>query len=223
MTDQIRVMIADDHPMFRKGLTVLLKSLPGCEVVAEAEDGASVVQLALQHEPDVILMDVRMPELNGIEATRQIFKQCPRIGILILTMFQDDDLVLAAMKAGARGYLLKGADQDEIIRAIETVKNGGAIFSASIADRMMNYFSSIKPVRADGLFPELTEREIEVLDLIAKGYNNTEIAEQLVLSNKTVRNHVSNILSKLQAADRSEAIRLAWSSGLGQRDNSDLR
>lgn len=215
MSDVIRVMIADDHPMFRRGLVVLLKSLPQFEVVAEAENGAAVIPLAEKHQPDVILMDIQMPELNGIEATRQILHQSPHIGILIVTMFQDDDFVFAAMRAGARGYLLKGADQDEIIRAIQIVSGGGAIFSPTVASRMITYFAGLKPTRVDTLLPELTEREIEVLDLIAQGYNNAEIAEKLVLSNKTVRNHVSNILSKLQVEDRAQAIRRGREAGLG--------
>ncbi|MBL8132977.1 MAG: response regulator transcription factor [Anaerolineae bacterium] len=211
-------MIADDHPMFRKGLGVLLKSLSKFEIVAEAENGTAVVSLAQQIQPDVILMDVQMPELNGIEATRQILRHSPHIAVLMITMYQDDNFVFAAMRAGARGYLLKGADQDEIVRAIETASCGGAIFSPSIASRMKTYFDAVKPARPDDLFPELTEREIEVLDLIAQGYNNAEIAERLVLSNKTVRNHVSNVLSKLQVADRAHAIRRGREAGLGQDD-----
>src|SRR5690349_5554819 len=165
MTEMTRVMVADDHPMFRKGLCVLLNSLPQFEVVAQSENGEVVVPLALQHQPDIILMDVQMPELNGIEATRQILQQNPHIRILMLTMYEDDDFVFAAMRAGACGYLLKGADQDEIIRAIQVVSGGGAIFSPAIASRMMTYFAARKPAPADDLLPELTEREVEVLDL----------------------------------------------------------
>lgn len=216
MTNIIRVMIADDHPMFRKGLSTLLNSLPQFQVIAEAADGAAVIPLAQQHQPEVILMDVQMPELNGIEATRQIVHLCEHTRVLMLTMYDDDHNVFLAMQAGARGYLLKGADQDEIVRAIETVNSGGAIFSAGIASRMMTFFTANKPSHADDRFPELTEREVEVLDLIGQGYNNSEIAERLVLSGKTVRNHVSNILNKLQVADRAQAIRRAREGGLGQ-------
>lgn len=216
MTNIIRVMIADDHPMFRKGLSTLLNSLPQFQVIAEAAHGAAVIPLAQQHQPEVILMDVQMPELNGIEATRQIVHLCEHTRVLMLTMYDDVHNVFLAMQAGARGYLLKGADQDEIVRAIETVNSGGAIFSAGIASRMMTFFAANKPSHADNRFPELTEREVEVLDLIGQGYNNSEIAERLVLSGKTVRNHVSNILNKLQVADRAQAIRRAREGGLGQ-------
>lgn len=218
MNEPIRVMIADDHPMFRKGLTLLLMSLPSFQIVAEAEDGAQVVPLALQHQPDIILMDVQMPELNGIEATRQILRQSPHIRVLILTMFENDEFLFSAMRAGARGYLLKGADQDELLSAIQAVSLGGAVFSPSIADRMMHYFAAIKPAQSESLFPELTEREVEVLDLIARGCNNSEIAEKLVLSGKTVRNHVSNILHKLELADRAQVIVRAREAGLGLSD-----
>lgn len=218
MADTIRLMIADDHPMFRKGLRAMLESLPHFEVIAEAESGTSVVPLAQQHRPDVILMDVQMPGLDGIEASRQILHVAPQMGILILTMHQNDDLVFAAMRAGARGYLLKGAEQAEIVRAIETVSDGGAIFSPSIASRMAEYFRGVKSTRAGELLPALTDREIEVLDLIAQGQNNGEIAERLVLSNKTVRNHVSNILSKLQVTDRAHAIIRGREAGLGGAD-----
>jgi DNA-binding NarL/FixJ family response regulator len=169
MTDPIRVMIADNHPMFRKGIAALLNSLPQFELVAEAEDGAAVLSLADQHQPDVILMDIQMPKLNSIEVTRRIVLRSPHIGILMVTMYQDDDFVFKSMQAGARGYLLKGADQEEIVRAIQTVSSGGAIFSPAIASYMMTYFAAVKLTRAGDLFPELTEREIEVLDLIAKG------------------------------------------------------
>jgi DNA-binding NarL/FixJ family response regulator len=215
MNEPIRVMIADDHPMFRKGLSMLLMSLPNFQIVAEAEDGAQVVPLALQHQPDVILMDVQMPELNGIEATRQIMQQSPHIRVLILTMFENDEFLFAAMRAGARGYLLKGADQDELLSAIQAVSLGGAVFSPSIADHMMRYFAAIKPAQSQSIFPELTEREVEVLDLIARGCNNSEIADKLVLSGKTVRNHVSNILHKLDLADRAQVIVRAREFGLG--------
>lgn len=218
MTDLTRVMIADDHPMFRKGLFVMLNSLPQFTVIAEAEDGASVVPLAKQHQPDVILMDVQMPGLDGIEASRWILRDSPQIGILILTMYQDDDLVFAAMRAGVRGYLLKGADQEEIVRAIQTVCDGGAVFSPAVARRMVSYFAAVDSTRTDELLPELTDREVEVLDLLAQGNSNIEIAQRLVLSSKTVRNHISNILNKLQVADRTQAIRRGREAGLGHEN-----
>lgn len=218
MNESIRVMIADDHPMFRKGLAMLLGSLPEFAVVAQAENGKQVIPLALQHQPDIILMDVQMPELNGIEATRQIMRHSPHIRVLILTMFENDEFLFGAMMAGARGYLLKGADQDELVHAIQTVSMGGAVFSPAIANRMIDYFAGIKPAQTRALFPELTRREVEILNLIALGCNNGEIAEKLVLSGKTVRNHVSNILHKLQAADRVEAALRARDAGLGMED-----
>jgi DNA-binding NarL/FixJ family response regulator len=214
--EAIRVLVVDDHPMFCNGLHALLDSLPEMEWVGQASSGEKAVELALQLQPDVVLMDIRLPELNGIDATREILSASPHIGVLMLTMYEDDDMVFAAMQAGARGYLLKGSDQEEIVRAIKAVGSGEGIFSPGIARRLVNYFS--QPV-AHGLppmaFPELTTREREILDLIAAGYNNSEIAQRLVLSGKTVRNHVSNILSKLQVADRAHAIIRAREAGLG--------
>jgi DNA-binding NarL/FixJ family response regulator len=163
----------------------------------------------------VILMDLKMPDMNGIEATRRIVQTSPHIGILVLTMFQDDDSVFAAMRAGARGYLLKGADQDEMLRAIRAVASGEAIFSRVIAQKLMHYFGNVKLPGPSSIFPELTDREREILALIAQGYKNPEIAEHLTLSPKTVRNHVSNIFSKLQVADRAQAILRAREAGLG--------
>jgi DNA-binding NarL/FixJ family response regulator len=161
------------------------------------------------------LMDLKMPDVNGIEATRRIVQTSPHIGILVLTMFQDDDSVFAAMRAGARGYLLKGADQEEILRAIRAVGSGEAIFSRAIAQKLMRYFGNAKLDGTSNIFPELTDREREILVLIAQGYKNPEIADHLTLSPKTVRNHVSNIFSKLQVADRAQAILRAREAGLG--------
>jgi DNA-binding NarL/FixJ family response regulator len=212
MSDELRVLIAEDHPVFRQGLRSLLETAPGIEAVGEAATGQEAVEWALEFEPDVILMDLRMPELNGIEATRRIVDAQPQIGILVLTMFEDDDSVFAAMRAGARGYLLKGSEQDEVLRAIRAVASGEAIFGPAIATRLIAYFSS---AHAEA-FPELTEREREVLELIAKGRNNQAIAKELVLSLKTVRNHVSNVFNKLQVTDRAQAIVKAREAGLGR-------
>ncbi len=212
--EQMRVLIADDHPVFRDGLRTLLGSMPETEVVGEASTGDEAIAQAATLQPDVILMDLHMPGLNGIEATRIILRTSPHIGILVLTMFEDDDSVFAAMLAGARGYLLKGADQSEIVRTLTVVNHGEAIFSPSIAGRLTHYFALLGNASLPQAFPELTEREREVLTLIAQGCNNAEIAGRLVLSPKTVRNHVSNIFNKLQVADRAQAIIRAREAGL---------
>jgi len=214
--DWIRILIADDHPLFRDGLRALLASLPDAEVVGEVATGEEAIAQAAALQPDLILMDIQMPGVNGIEATRRILQTSPHIGVIVLTMFEDNDSVFAAMRAGARGYLLKGADQDEILRAIRAVANGEALFSPAVARRLTTFFSSPASSAPSPAFPELTERELEVLALIAEGYTNTIIAERLSLSPKTVRNHVSNVFSKLQVADRAEAIVRAREAGLGQ-------
>ncbi|MBN2980407.1 MULTISPECIES: response regulator [Cohnella] len=214
--EKLRIMLADDHPMFREGLTASLGSVPEFEVVGEASGGEEAVRLAQQLQPDIILMDINMPGKNGIEATRDIVWHSPHIGILILTMFDDDASVFSAMRAGARGYLLKGANKQEIVRALQAVGSGEAIFSASIARRMMFYFDALTNKPAEPLFPELSDREREVLEWIAKGHDNAFIARKLGLSLKTVRNHVSNILNKLQVVDRAQAILMAREAGLGQ-------
>lgn len=216
--DRIRVLIADDHALFREGLSALFASLPDLQVIGEAASGAEAVQQAAALQPDVVLMDLQMPGINGVEATRRVLHTSPHIGVIVVTMFEDDDSVFAAMRAGARGYILKGAGQAEMLRAIRAVASGEALFSAAIARRMINYFAAPKPPLPEQSFPELTERERQVLDLIARGDNNTEIAERLTLSPKTVRNHVSNIFSKLQVADRAQAIVRAREAGLGQAD-----
>ncbi len=212
--ERIRILIADDHPVFRYGLRILLQAEPVFEVVGEVTTGLQAVDLAATLQPDVVLMDLNMPELNGIEATRRILATTPQIRILVLTMFDDDDSVFAAMRAGARGYILKGAEGDETIRAIHAVSSGEAIFSPTIAQRLMQYFEEPQAVLSTRPFPQLTEREREVLALIGRGYTNNAIAEQLVISPKTVRNHVSIIFSKLQIAGRTEAIVLARDAGL---------
>ena len=212
--EQIRVLIADDHPVFRFGLRALLQAEPGIEVVGEATSGAEAVDLSGRLAPDVVLMDLNMPEINGIEATRRIVREHPRIGVLVITMF-DDDSIFTAMQAGARGYLLKGAEGEDTVRAIRSVASGEAIFSPAVAQRLIRYFAAPPPSTPARAFPELTERERDVLGLIAKGLSNPAIAERLVLSPKTVRNLVSSIFGKLQVADRAEAIIRARDAGMG--------
>jgi len=214
--DKLRILIAEDSAPFRQGLRGLLQSVDSLEVVGEATSGQEPIQLANQLQPDIVLMDLQMPGLNGIEATRQIVYTSPHISILMLTMFEDDESVFAALRAGARGYLLKGALKAEIVRAIQGVASGEAIFGPSIARRLMQYFSAPRPAAPPQAFPELTEREREILDLIAQHHTNVEIAERLSLAPKTVRNHVSNIFAKLQVIDRAQAIIRAREAGLGK-------
>ncbi len=211
----IRVLIADDHPHFRDGLRALLLSALDLEVVGEAGDGEEAISLAVELQPDVILMDLNMPGVGGIEATRRILRTSPHIAILVISMFEDDDSIFAALQAGARGYLLKGALKAEILRAIRAVTSGEAIFGPAIAKRLMNYFATPRPSAPPNAFPELTDREREILTLIAQQQTNPEIAKRLHLSPKTVRNHVSNIFAKLQVADRAQAIIRAREAGLG--------
>lgn len=213
--ETLQILIADDHQLFRDGIRTLLLAAPDMGLVGEAETGDQVVTMAAQLQPDVVLMDIQMPGINGIEATRQIVHASPHIAVLMVTMFDDDQSVFAAMRAGARGYVLKGAKHEDMLRAIRAVGNGEAIFSPTVAARMMGFFARTRPARLTQVFPELSEREREVLSLIAEGYKNPEIAEELVLSPKTVRNHVSNILSKLQVADRAQAILKAREAGFG--------
>ena len=210
----LRVVIADDHPAFRKGLGAMLESAASIEVIGEAGDGDEAVERALEHTPDVVLMDVKMPGRNGIDATRQIVSRNPAIAVLVLTMYEDDDSVFAAMRAGARGYLLKGADQDDVLRAISAVAAGEAIFGPAIAERLMAYFAAGSA--AAHPFPELTERERDVVELIARGRTNAAIAAELSLTLKTVQNHVSNVFTKLQVTDRSGAVIKAREAGLGR-------
>ncbi len=212
-TAPIRVVLVDDHPVVLGGLRALLASLPGYEVVGEASDGEAGVREVVLTRPDVVLMDIRMPGIDGLEATRRIREAVGGVAVLVLTMFDDDDTVFGAMRAGAQGYLLKGADQHEIDRAIRAVVAGEAIFSPGVAQRVLGYFAAPPPV-ADP-FPDLTAREREVLDLVAAGVRNQQIAERLFLSPKTVANHISSIFVKLEVADRSAAIVRARQGGLG--------
>ena len=214
-SERIRVLIADDHPLFRDGMHGLLDSVPDTEVVGEAASGEEAIMLAEALQPDVILMDIKMPGINGLQAMREILHTSPHIHILIVSMLEDDDSVFAAMRAGARGYVPKGSNQAEMLRAIRAVANGAAIFGPGIAQRLIGFCSASRPSVQSRIFPELTESEAEILALIAQGRTNEEIAGQLMLSHKTVRNHVSNIFSKLQVADRAQAIIRARDAGLG--------
>lgn len=216
MMEPLRVLIADDHLLFRDGMRALLGAVPDLELVGEAATGQEAVELVAQLHPDVVVMDIQMPETSGIEATRWIVQQRPETRVLVVTMFEDDNTVFAAMRAGARGYVLKGANYTEMLRAIRGVGSGEGIFSPAIADRMIGFFANIRPPAAPDVFPELSDREREILDLLAQGYKNAEIASRLYLSPKTVRNHVSSIFDKLQVADRAEAIVRAREAGMGR-------
>jgi DNA-binding NarL/FixJ family response regulator len=216
--DKIRILITDDDCYFREGLHGLLDLVPDTEVVGEAATGDEALALAASLQPDVILMDLRMPGMNGIQATREIVHTSPHIRILVVTMLEDDDSVFNAMRAGAWGYMLKGALQPEILRAIRAVANDQAIFSPAIARRLLGLFATIRPTVPPRIFPELTEREREILALIAQGRSNVEIAERLSRSLKTVQNHVGNILSKLQVVDKAQAAIRAREAGLGRTD-----
>lgn len=215
--DKITLLIADDEPGFRSGLRALFKSVDDIALVGEADTGDEVIRLAANLQPDIVLMDINMPEVNGIEATRRILTHSPHIGILMFTMYEDDDSIFAAMRAGARGYLLKGALKAEILRSIHAVSSGEVIFGAAIAQRMVRYFTGLKPIASTEMFPELTDREREILALIARGHNNAEIAERLVLREKSVRNNITNIFSKLQVANRAQAIIQARDAGFGAK------
>jgi DNA-binding NarL/FixJ family response regulator len=214
-TQPLRILIADDHPLVRRGMRAMLGTFPGFEIVGEASTGREAVERAAELQPDVILMDLQMPDGSGIEATRQITAVLPSTRVLVVTLFQDDDSVFLALRAGARGYVLKDADEDELVTAIRAVAAGAAMFSPAVASRVLTLFStprSATPVA----FPTLTDREREILELIAQGLLNPRIGQQLGISTKTVGNHVSVIFGKLQVADRAEAIVRAREAGLGR-------
>jgi DNA-binding NarL/FixJ family response regulator len=214
MNENIRILIADDHESFRSGLRALLSNQADLELVGEAVSGSEAVARAAELQPDVVLMDLNMEGGDGISATRQIVAASPHIAVLVLSMYEDDDQVFGALKAGARGYLLKGARRADLVRAIRGVATGEAIFGPAIARRLVAFFAARPAVDAT-VFPELTDREREILDLVARGLNNAEITQRLVLAPKTIRNHISNIFSKLQVADRAQAIVRAREAGLG--------
>lgn len=219
--EKIRILIADDQVITRSGLRVLLSTSEELEIVGEASDGEEAISKAYAEQPDVILMDLRMPGVNGIEATRRIYRTNPHIGILILTVFEDDSSVFPAIRAGARGYLLKNSEQEDLVRAIRTVAIGGAVFSPGIAQKVLGYLTSSQIQPASTLFEELTEREREILELIAKGKTNPEIASHLNLSVKTVSNYISNVLLKVHATDRAKLMLMALEAGMGKKPTSD--
>ncbi len=218
----IRVLVADDHRLFRDGLRALLNSAEDLELVGEAGDGEEVVAQAAVLQPDVILMDLQLPGINGVEATRRILHSQPRVNVLVLTMFEDTDTVLAAMRAGARGYILKDTDEEALLRSVRAVASGEALFGPGVAERLMRYLAEATPSAERAAFPELTDREREVLWLLAQGLSNQEVAERMGISLKTARNHVSNILGRLQVADRTEAVARARAAGLGAEKKSRL-
>ncbi len=218
MERTIHVLIADDHAVFRWGLRTILGSEPDMEVVGEAATGQEVLERAAELRPDVILMDIQMPQVNGIEATRRIREADPQAGVVVLTMFEDDESVFSAMRAGARGYVLKGAPPSELLRVVRAVGEGEAHFGPEIAKRLMDFFSAPKRTSPEEAFPELTAREVEILDLIALGHSNAKIAARLFVSPKTVANHLSHIFTKLQVADRAQALIRAREAGLGRED-----
>jgi DNA-binding NarL/FixJ family response regulator len=213
----LRVVVADDHPMFREGLAATIASLPSRKVVGQAATGLEAIELLDQAQPDVVVMDLHMPQMNGIDATRHITQTHPQVAVLVLTMLEDDASVVSAMQAGTRGYLLKEANRAEIARALEAVAAGEIIFGPSVAARVLSLFSAATGAHQPGqaAFPELTEREQEILELVARGLSNPAIASRLFLSDKTVRNHVSNVFAKLHVADRAEAVARARDAGLG--------
>jgi DNA-binding NarL/FixJ family response regulator len=212
----IRVVIADDHPAFRAGLRLMIDPVDDIEVVGEATTGEQAVAIAAEHRPDVVVMDLRMPDVDGIEATRRLRDAAPESSVVVLTMFEDDDSVFAAMRAGALGYLLKGAEESDILRAIRATASGDAIFGVAIARRVIEHFTSGEKAPS-AAFPTLTDREREVLEMIAAGKGNGTIAHELMLTVKTVRNHVSNIFTKLQVTDRAAVIVTARRSGFGDQ------
>ena len=210
------VLLVDDHPLFLDGVRAALSGVAGIEVVGEARDKAAALERAAALRPDVVLMDLNLPDGSGIDATREILAAAPGTRVLVITMSADDDAVVAAMRAGARGYVVKGSGRADLVAAVSTVAAGGAVFSPSVAERLGSFFSGLAAQPGRELFPRLSDREREVLDLVARGHDNRRIARELFLSEKTVRNHVSTLLTKLEVADRAEAIARARRAGLGQ-------
>jgi DNA-binding NarL/FixJ family response regulator len=209
------VLLVDDHPLFLDGVRAALSGSPGIEVVGEAHDRRAALERAAALRPDVVLMDLNLPDGSGIDATREILASLPDTRVLVITMSADDDAVVAAMRAGARGYVVKGAGRADLLHAVHTVAAGGAVFSPAVAERLGAFFSGLAAQPGREMFPQLSDREREVLDLVARGHDNRRIARELFLSEKTVRNHVSTLLGKLEVADRAEAIARARRAGLG--------
>lgn len=222
--EPIRLLIADDHDLFREGLRALISATDDIELVGEAATGEEAISIAEDQQPDVVLMDINMPGVDGIRATRQILRGNPTTGIVMVTMLKDDASVFSAMRAGARGYVLKGSKYRELLETIRAVANGQALFGPAIAGRIMHFFhakgTEFKSLLPEEAFPDLTPRELEVLELIARGESNSRIAEALVITPKTVRNHINSIFSKLQVADRTAAIIQARDAGLGTSNNA---
>jgi DNA-binding NarL/FixJ family response regulator len=221
--ERVRVVVVDDHPAFRAGLASLLDSTDEVEVVGAAADGAECLEVVERLQPDVVLMDLHMTGMGGIEATRALSASYPGTVVIALTMIEEDESIFAAIRAGARGYLLKGADQDDLLRAIRSAAAGDVVFGRAIAERVVGYLAGGRPSRPERSFPELTDRELEVLDRIARGERNATIASHLGVAEKTVRNHISNIFAKLRIVDRAEAIVRARDAGLGQTDHTPMR
>jgi DNA-binding NarL/FixJ family response regulator len=213
----IRVVIVDDHPLVRQGLEAVLDSVRDVAVVGQAQDGRAAVEVVAETEPDVVLMDLQLPELSGLEATREILEARPETAVLVLTMFEDDATVHAAIAAGAVGYLLKGADGEDILAAVRSAAAGQAVFGAALTQRLRTFFGNSGAPNA-ALFPELTTREREILDRLAAGLTNVEIGRVLFLSPKTVANNVSTILTKLNLSERGQAIVRARDAGLGRTE-----
>lgn len=218
--EPIQVLIVDDHTLFREGVVAILKGAADIEAVGEAATGQEAIQQAALLSPDVVLMDIQMPDMNGIEATQAILESQPHIGVIMVTMIEDGDFLFAAMRAGVRGYVLKGADKQEMLQSIRAVADGQAIFGPAVANRLSDFFREAqlmsKRERMAKVFPELTDREYEILDLIATGISNQEIASRLHITVKTVSNHISNIFNKLEVTDRAQAIVVAKDSGMGK-------
>ena len=211
-----RVLLVDDHPLFLDGVRAALSGAEGLEVVGEAHDVASGLVMVTELRPDVVLMDLNLPDGSGIDATRAVLRSNPETRVLVMTMADEDDAVVAAMRAGARGYVVKGAGRAELIQSVQTVAAGGAVFSATVADRLVGYFADLAAHPGREIFPRLSDREREVLELVARGHDNRRIARELFISDKTVRNHVSSLFTKLEVPDRAEAIRRARRAGMGE-------
>jgi DNA-binding NarL/FixJ family response regulator len=215
------VVLADDHPLVRQGLRAVFEATPDITIVAEAEDGYDAVRQCVEHRPDVVLMDLQMPGLHGIDATGQVRAQAPDTAVVVLTMFDDDDTVFAAVSIGAAGYLLKGSDGADIVAAVRAAAAGQAVFGAALAKRMQTWFARGVARAEQQPFPELSDRERDILDGVAGGHTNAEIGATLFLSPKTVANNITRILDKLQVAHRTEAIVKARDAGLGRTTPED--